>query len=673
MFFMGVIPMTDIHSMLVRKKQELSTYYELAKEALEAHNIPQAQKFSNNGLHQAQIENDKNWIERFNSLNYNLTQPTQNLTPSATKEDLTKIKGIGLSVAQQLNGIGIDSLNSLVEANVERIATIKGIGAIKAQKIHEEAKILLTRKNLNDFTNSKDAIKTPIPQQEDAGKIVETKYSQQKWFDDKFKRPKTNMWSKPPPKLRDNTPTIYPIEGVLDELEDDDTDIKIMKEVDKVEEFIVHQNTLLNQTDISTGIMQSPIVSGFLEPDDKQVQTPLPFSRIERPPSEIEAQISHEVLSNQEIDQNKLNILNILESREYTTIDRIPPLQKITAGIDLLTIKRIPISDHLDLLYIFPIKLIDYKGPLIASAIGLKYANEGEEGLMIAEQLNSSLKLLERVQHAIFTDLTTEDTLATYLKTVLKVDLTIEKSLIKKSLMFRTGHAQHKVIITPIIISANTVGFEEKIVPFAYQKPTNTYILQISRLPELLAYIEKKYSLLEKYCFKKSAAERYSYSKNNSFEVLRKFSIPFIGFGAVFLFTILFQLISFLDILTNIGYACIGIYFLLIGYVFVQVFSQQVHLHQEFKKPYHRREISFDETSLILINEELSSLLMNQFVYECLPGPSQYKIINSLEQNTARDALKKKRYRTVIHNKHFFEKKEEIPFSSDSFSSFLEE
>jgi predicted flap endonuclease-1-like 5' DNA nuclease len=164
-------PMTDTHSMLVRKKPDLNTYYELAKKAIEAQNIPQAQEHSNNGLHHARIENDQNWIERFNSLNYNLTQPEQNLTPSIVKEDLTKVKGIGPSVAQQLRGIGINSIKSLVGASIEQITTIKGIGYKTAQKIQEEAKNLLSKKSLNDFTRSKELIETSTLPQEGSSTI----------------------------------------------------------------------------------------------------------------------------------------------------------------------------------------------------------------------------------------------------------------------------------------------------------------------------------------------------------------------------------------------------------------------------------------------------------------------------------------------------------------------
>jgi len=665
--------MTDTHSMLVRKKPDLNTYYELAKKAIEAQNIPQAQEHSNNGLYHARIENDQNWIERFNSLNYNLTQPEQNLTPSIVKEDLTKVKGIGISVAQQLRGIGINSIKSLVGASIEQIITIKGIGYKTAQKIQEEAKNLLSKKSLNDFTTSKELTETSTLPQEGSNTIDKPKNPSKKWFNDKYQRPKTNVWIKPSTNLGDPTSQISQIEEDFEEAEDNDTDISIINIVEKIEDNLIHNSTMRDQTEISTGIMQSPIITEFLETEDEVLQTPLPINKVKKPLSDIELQVSSEMMSDDEIDQKKLEILNILESYEYTTIDKIPLLQKVTAGIDILAIKCVSVSDNLVLLFISPIKLINYKKPLIASAQRLKIANKDEEGPLISEELSSSLKILDRVQKAIFTDLTSEGSLAVYLKTVIKIDLTIERSLLKKNLMFRTSNVQHKVIITPMLLSANTVGFEEKLVPFAYQKPTNTYILQISQLQEIFVYLEKKCSLIEKYCCKKSAAEQYFHSKNKSFDVIRKFSIPFVGFGVIFLFTILFQLTFLLNLVTNIGYACLGVYFLLVGYVLVQIFTQQIHLYQEFKKPYHRQEKSFDEISLILINEELSSELMNQFVYETLPAPSQYKIVNSLEQNNAKNSLKKKRSRNVIHNKNIFEKKEEIPFSSDSFSSFLEE
>jgi predicted flap endonuclease-1-like 5' DNA nuclease len=407
-------PMTDTHSMLVRKKPDLNTYYELAKKAIEAQNIPQAQEHSNNGLHHARIENDQNWIERFNSLNYNLTQPEQYLTPSIVKEDLTKVKGIGPSVAQQLRGIGINSIKSLVGASIEQITTIKGIGYKTAQKIQEEAKNLLSKKSLNDFTRSKELIETSTLPQEGSSTIDKPQNPSKKWLNDKYQRPKTNVWIKPSTNLGDTTSKINQIEEDFEETEDNDTDISIINTVEKIEDNLIHNSTMRDQTEIPTGIMQSPIITEFLETEDEVLQAPLPINKVKKPLSDIELQVSSEMMSNDEIDQKKLEILNILESYEYTTIDKIPLLQKVIAGIDILAIKCVSVSDNLVLLFISPIKLINYKKPLIASAQRLKIANKDEEGLLINEKLNSSLKILDRVQQAIFTDLTSEGSFAVY-------------------------------------------------------------------------------------------------------------------------------------------------------------------------------------------------------------------------------------------------------------------
>lgn len=50
------------------------------------------------------------------------------LTPSIVKEDLTAVKGIGVSVAERLNRPGINSIDIIAKSNSEDLAQIKGVG-----------------------------------------------------------------------------------------------------------------------------------------------------------------------------------------------------------------------------------------------------------------------------------------------------------------------------------------------------------------------------------------------------------------------------------------------------------------------------------------------------------------------------------------------------------------
>ena len=99
--------MTDVSENLLGKKSTLDYYYKKAQDAFHAKNIPQALKISNDGLKKAELENNGNWVEKFDTFNEHLNQinkfSEQNgtLTPSTIKEDLTAVKGIGKSVAER--------------------------------------------------------------------------------------------------------------------------------------------------------------------------------------------------------------------------------------------------------------------------------------------------------------------------------------------------------------------------------------------------------------------------------------------------------------------------------------------------------------------------------------------------------------------------------------------
>jgi hypothetical protein len=56
-----------------------------------------------------------------------------------------------------------------------------------------------------------------------------------------------------------------------------------------------------------------------------------------------------------------------------------------------------------------------------------------------------------------------------------------------------------------------------------------------------------------------------------------------------------------------------------------------------------------------LINEELSSKLMDQFIYECIGSKTNSKIISKVEQASAQDFLEEKVTKKVVQEASLFE------------------
>ncbi len=130
--------MTDTHQNLMKKSSELPNYYNMAEEAIRANNINQAIEIFNNGLEQAKLEENGEWVEKFNSLQDKLEG--NHLSPSLIKEDITVIKGIGATAATHLSQRGITTIKQLALMTVEEVTKVRGSSDANAEKIIKRAK-----------------------------------------------------------------------------------------------------------------------------------------------------------------------------------------------------------------------------------------------------------------------------------------------------------------------------------------------------------------------------------------------------------------------------------------------------------------------------------------------------------------------------------------------------
>ena len=142
--------MTILENQIERDKKDLRSYYINAQKALEAKNLSHAMKLSEQGRIQAELENDYEWIQKFNEINSEL-QVKPSLNTSIMKEDIALIKGVGPSVAQKLKEHGFDTVDKLSTTTISQLSSVRGIGPTTAQKIVEGARSLSARRKLNHF------------------------------------------------------------------------------------------------------------------------------------------------------------------------------------------------------------------------------------------------------------------------------------------------------------------------------------------------------------------------------------------------------------------------------------------------------------------------------------------------------------------------------------------
>ncbi|MFX0021529.1 MAG: helix-hairpin-helix domain-containing protein [Candidatus Hermodarchaeota archaeon] len=665
--------MTDTQEGLMQRKSDLKFYYKMAQEAFQANDVDQALKISKSGLKQAILQNKGDWVTKFDTFNSNVSQ-LQSLVPSIKKESLTIVNGVGLKVAEKLASIGINSISDLADSSPQKIAQINGIGLATAQKFIDNAKKHVGMKKLNDFSDVKVS-------EENLGTTEESNSKQEpnKWFDEKFERPDTEKWYSP--ELDGSE-----LERVDDNLNnyintDDNFEDDIEEEIEEEDELIENYYNSENKVELEE-------LRGLGEPNSKESLVVSP-ELIRQSNLKIQEQDSmyKETMDPSHLQEIISETSKTLELSEFVIIKKIPDLRKLFTGIDLLAIKLVQVNKFLELIYIIPIKISSLKGSIITSSNIIKYRsleNSSEKDFRFERLSQSYIKAISTSLNIINEDLLNKGSFFRFLSKYLKINIFLEKTITQKNLFFRSGPIQYKILIEPLLLCHNNVGFTEKLIPFAYYKQINLHILNQTQLQDFLHYIDQKYFLIETYSEQKNALALNCEANNKFIGDLRKYSAPFMLYGFGFLLVLLFQWYSILSFLINLGYGVISLYIVAIGYIYLKLYNQKSELKREFSTPYYLRKLDFNETNLILINEEISPRFMEQFVYECIEKNNEFDIVNRIEQKNAENFLRNKLNKKKIDDSQLFEKEtppqseelKESPLKNkivEKYSSFLED
>lgn len=658
-----MIRMTDVQQNFLGKNSDLKLYYEMAREALQENDVDQALKIAKNGLEQAKLQDKGEWIEKFDLFNIQLNQ--ESLTTSIVKENLTAIKGVGSKVAERLKAVGMRTIEDLARSSVNRLALIDGIGKSTAQKFIDAAKERLHTKSLNNFSESVEDQESPEDVIETSDtlntegiinefeQVVKTKDSSEHdvitpvstrtrrilkpWFEEKFKYSIAG-------KAHDTKYSRTRDASIEEMISDEELDEQGELENSEVADDVDFMEEGLEPTIEQVQVKSHPIVSKEMKSEEGVVREKETMSQLE----------FQEILKHVKIE---------LKSNDIFMIEKVPTLRGIFIGVDLLGVKLIHINESLDLICVFPIKVSTLKGSLIISADDIEYKTLHDvPGFQSqVERLTQSYGVaLTRAHGRILDDLSNEGPLHAFFMKFLKIDMRLEKTITGKNLFFRSGPLQYKILVEPLLICRNAVGFSEKVIPFAYQKFINTHFITIASISDLLQYLDQKYFLIEAYGDQENAISTYHESTNLFMEELKKYSSPFIIYGFVLFSILLFQNYSLLNLFVNLGYGVLTLYSLIVGYLYVSFYKSKSEILQEFDTSYFLRKIKLDETSLILINEELSPRLMEQFAYECLEKDNEYEIISKVEQANAREYLEKRTLEKRVMKEELFEKEKEV-------------
>lgn len=601
------------------------------------------------------------------------------LSPSIAKENLTLVKGVGSRVSQWLNKANIFSVSDLAHSTSEDLSDIKGIGPSTAIKIIDEAKLHLRTKKLSEFSVEGGDVKLKNIQIND----TQLEPALNRIDDDSEESGDT---------LVAETGDFEENENIVDGYEEDG-ELSRGSEGDDFEGEIVHSELSINEEVIP------PADPVDLKPQiESQEFIPPTFETGPFIEQEVGLTLSPEVhqggeiISLDESHQLEVNVRERLEENGFRIIEKTAQLQDVIFKIDILAVKFVTDFSYrkkksnglTDLIIIIPVVLSDLKGPLIVSANKIEYsAIEVENDFYVKMLPMSFLDTLRMTEETIRTNLLEEAALFQLFNEFPDIKLSCAKTFTKKNLYFYSRGRQFEILIEPLVISQNKVGFKEKILPFAYHKDSNTHVLQLEQLSDYLDYIEKKYVLLESYTEKKSLLVLHSKSGERLGKGLL-FTIGFAIYGLVFITIFASQAYSLLSFVINLGFGLIALWAITVLYLVLGYSKSVSNIKREFSTPYYKRNLHLDNPSLELINENLASTLMEQFSYECLGKNSGFKIIEKIERENSQNFLQNKTIRKKVNETDLFEEEntQEIKNQNSSkvknerirkYSSFLED
>lgn len=638
-------------------------------------------------LLQEESDQIKKEEENSNSSQPDLDNETISLKPSIAKEDFTVVKGIGPHLAEILNKAGFTSLKTIIDSTPETLANIRGVGQATARKIIEASKQFLRIKNLNNFSQVRKESKKENKNntlsycdKNDEDLLLSANYSNEKpWFEENFNSSRLKGPTNRPKQVKkENT----------DITESDDSEFDFKNENEESEDLL--RENIQDITDINNEAVDSPL---RLVPNEAVI-SPEMMRESEFSLQEMESS-SKETLSQGQLAQISKDVIKKLEVAQFDVVTKLPELRAIFTGVDIIAIRHVQVKEFVDFIYLIPVKISSLKGTLVLSHDAVQYMpiESTENAYRMGQVASSYLKVLSKTEKAIASNMTNGGYLLPYLSKYVGHSISLEKSITGKNLFFRSGPLQYKIFVEPILVCPNKVGFIEKIIPFAYHKASNIHAIEQSKLSDLLQFLDQKYFLIETYTEEENALVLDNNATTKFISDLRKYSAPFMLYGIVVLLVLLSQAYSVLPLVINLGYGVMSFYFIIVSYLYLNLYKHKVALHQEFSRPYYQKTIEFDEPTLILINEELSSPMMEQFVFECVDNDSEYNVINKIEKENAKSFFSERRERKKVEESHLFEpevdKSSNLPEGSrlikqgppskgkhtilDKYSSFLED
>ena len=606
----------------------------------------------------------------------------ESVVVALSKDDLTKIKGIGTTTAEKLYNAKIVTVKQIAEMTPERLSETPGIGLATATKFITAAKNHLESSQKEEIASEtiqvQETIKVeskptsieqyemeevivdeiPVSNEEPrdgVGEAFESSQTQEKRFSDKFNYSRLAT-AQPPISKRAK------LSNEAIEVEESKLEAEEITVIDsKTEEFVID-----DERDFET----QPKIEQVNEVDNEEEQLKGEEEVVIEAPPEIPiVRDQHEVSSSIEVDKEdyapiKPKSKDFAYSRDstfesivrqqvsdtfkeagcYEIPSSLESLKQFTTPLDYLGCKVAKASDDLRILFLFPVKRFDSEGTVLIdeSKVELKsHSNKTDLGAYF--DVEQVAKDLLQVRDSMYQDIISNQNILHFFQKYLQITLSLEKGFGNKSVVFLSGTTQYKVFIEPILLCYNPPKSMEKSLVFPYQRSSNLHAVTRADLAPLVAFLEKKYRMIEKRTKKTSSIKEYKQTEETLNSRVRYASIPILGYSVALLVIYFAELYFLLRLLNTIGFAVVGIYLSLLAFFYFRAYNAKKEFRNQFETPYYLQNLEFSETDLLDFKVELTDELLTQFGYECLEKNAKFGVIERSEANALKQTVEIKR------------------------------
>ena len=586
----------------------------------------------------------------------------ENIVSEPSRDDLTKIKGIGSTTAEKLYNAKIVSVKQIAEMTPEKLSETPGIGLATATKFIAAAKDYIKGSQKEDVANESTQIQevveiepepNPFEQfkveqviveevkefeeakevevikeksfsEAEAEEIFESSQTQEKWFSNKYNYSRLTA-SYPPISER--------VKNTNNTIEEE-------------EEFIVIEPKTI-QLDDSIEFDKQSEIGQVNEYQEESSQETIPeINSIEKSspaePKSIDFEYSRDSTFASIVQQQISDTFK--DAGCYEISDSLESLKQFTSSLDYLGCKLVKASDDLRILFLFPVKRFDREGTVLVddTKVELK-THSSKTDLGAYYDVEQVAKNLLQVRDSMYQDINSNQNILQFFQKYLQITLSLEKAFGNKSVVFLSGTTQYKVFIEPILLCYNPPRSMEKSLVFPYQRSTNLHAVTRADLAPLVKFLEKKYRMIEKRTKKTSSVKDYTQAEETFRSRVRYASIPIFGYSVALLVVYFAEFYFLLRLFNTIGFAVVGIYLSLLAFFYFRAYKTKKQFTDQFETPYYQQNLEFSETDLLDFKADLTDELLTQFGYECLEKNAKFGVIEQSEANALKQAVEIKR------------------------------